>query len=100
MLQDQGNIKEIYYFFSHKFHFLNLDLLRSFQANFEFNSNELNKNSTEQKNEIKSLGKININWQVSDTTNISRFILQWRSSKDLHIQQKTIPSNETSTTIG
>jgi hypothetical protein len=73
-----------------------LDLLRSLKANFEFNHYEIN----EKTNEIKSIGKINIRWTVSDTKNISHFILQWRSSKDSNIQQKTIASNETSTTIG
>ncbi len=77
-----------------------LDLLLSFQANFEFNLNETNENTTEQRNEIKSLGKINVQWTVSNTTNISHYILQWHSSKDLRSQQKTIASNETSAIIG
>jgi hypothetical protein len=101
LLKNQGDIrKKITLFFFYKFHFLNLDLLRSFQANFEFNHDQSNENTTEKRNQIKPLGKININWTVSNTKNISHFILQWRSSKDLHIQQKTIPNNETSTTIG
>jgi len=79
---------------------LNLDLLRSFQTNFEFNHNESNENTIKQRNEIKPLGKLNVNWKVSDTKAISHFILQWRSSKDLHVYQKTIASDETSATIG
>jgi hypothetical protein len=79
---------------------LHLDLLRSFQANFEFNPNESNAKTTKQRNEVNSLGKININWQVSNTKPISHFILQWRSSEDLRIQEKIIASNDTSSTIG
>ncbi len=79
---------------------MHLDLLRSFQANFEFNPNESNEKSTKQKNEVNPLGKIHLNWQVSNTKPISHFILQWRSSEDLRIQEKIIASNETSSTIG
>ena len=80
--------------------FLSVDLLRSFQANFELNHDENKETAVEQRKEIKPIGKINLNWTVSDTKNISHFILQWRSSKDLRVQQKTVASNETSTTIG
>jgi len=79
---------------------LHLDLLRSFQANFEFNPNESNEKTIKKRNEVNSLGKININWQVSNTKPISHFILQWRSSEDLRIQEKIIASNDTSFTIG
>jgi hypothetical protein len=98
MLKNDGKIiNKISYFVF--ISFLGLDLLRSFQANFEFNPNEPKENKTKQQNQVESLGKINLNWTVSNTTNISHFILQWRSSKDLHTQQKTIPSNETLSTI-
>ncbi len=79
---------------------LYLDLLRSFQANFEFHHTVTKENTIEQRNEVKPLGKINIHWAVSDTTNISYFILQWYSSKDLRVQQKNFTKNETSFTIG
>ncbi|CAF3616975.1 unnamed protein product [Adineta steineri] len=75
------------------------DLLRSFQANFEFHHHVTRDNIIEQRNEIKPLGKINIHWIVSNIENISYFILQWHSSKDSYIQQKLFKSNETSFTI-
>ena len=84
------------YDLSHCFLLLYLDLLRSFQANFEFNHDVSEGNKTD----VKPLGKINVNWTISDTKNISHFILQWRSSNDLRIQQKTVASNETAFTIG
>ncbi|CAF4380620.1 unnamed protein product, partial [Adineta steineri] len=76
------------------------DLLRSFQANFEFHHHVTKENIIQQRNEIKPLGKINIHWIVSNAENISYFILQWHSSKDSYIQQKLFRSNETSFTIG
>ncbi len=79
---------------------LSLDLLHSFQANFEFHHTVTRENTIEQRNEVKPLGKINIHWTVVDTENISHFILQWHSSKDLRIQQKSFTKNETSFTIG
>jgi hypothetical protein len=93
MLKAKGKIK---FNLSHYFLLLYLDLLRSFHANFEFNHDV----STGNDAEVKSLGKINVNWTVTETKNVSHFILQWRSSKDLRIQQKTVASNETSSTIG
>ncbi|CAF4544485.1 unnamed protein product, partial [Rotaria sp. Silwood1] len=75
------------------------DILRSFRANFEFNPHESNENTTKQRNEVQSLGKINVQWEVSDSKNISHFILQWHSSKDLSIQHKIVAANETSFTI-
>ncbi|CAF0725940.1 unnamed protein product [Rotaria sordida] len=75
------------------------DFLRSFRANFEFNPHESNENTIRQQNNAQSLGQINIQWEVSDSKNISHFILQWHSSKDLQIQHKIIPANETSFTI-
>jgi len=79
---------------------LYLDLLRSFQANFEFHHTVTKENTVEDRNEVKPLGKINIHWTVSDTNNISHFILQWHSSKDLRVQQKNFDKNQTSFTIG
>ena len=76
-------------------------LLQAFQANFEFNRHENKEVATEQqRNATQSIGKINVNWKVSSGKDISHFLLQWHSSKDLHIQQKLVPSNETSATIG
>lgn len=77
-----------------------LDLLRSFQANFEFHHTVTKQNTTEQRNEVKHLGKINVQWAISDTKNISQIILQWHSSKDLRVQQKIFNKNETSFNIG
>lgn len=85
--------KNIFAFFKCSFFVRSLDLLRSFKAEFEFNEN----NDTNKK---QSLGKINIQWTVSDTTNISHFIVEWHSSQDLRPQQKTVPTNETSMLIG
>jgi hypothetical protein len=79
---------------------LYLDLLRSFQANFEFHHTVTKENTVEERNEVKPFGKINIHWTVSNTNNISHFILQWHSSKDLRVQQKNFNKNETSFTIG
>ncbi len=70
------------------------------KAIFEFNHTEDNEMAIEQENQRKPIGKMNIHWTVSNTKDISHFILQWYSSKDLLVQQKTIASNETSTTIG
>jgi hypothetical protein len=80
--------------------FLSLDLLRSFQANFEFHHTVTRQNTTEDRNEVKPIGKINIHWTVADIQNISHFTLQWHSSKDLRVQQKDFTKNETSFTIG
>jgi hypothetical protein len=77
-----------------------LDLLRSFQANFEFHHNVTKENTTEQRNEVKPLGKINVHWTVSDTKNISHIILQWHSLKDSRVQQKIFGINQTTFTIG
>jgi hypothetical protein len=77
-----------------------LDLLRSFQANFEFHHHVTKENTIEQRNEVKPLGKINIHWTVMNTKNISHIILQWHSSNDLRVQKKTFEINETSFTIG
>ena len=86
--------KNIFFFQVFLFCFvLSLDLLRSFKAEFEFNEN----NDT---NKDQPLGKINVKWTVSDTTNISHFVLEWHSSQDLRPQQKTVPTNETSMLIG
>ncbi|CAF2333699.1 unnamed protein product [Rotaria sp. Silwood2] len=75
------------------------DFLRSFRANFEFNPYESNEKTMRQRNEVQSLGKINVQWEVSNSKNISHFILQWRSSKDLSTQHKIVAANETSSTI-
>ncbi|CAF0920401.1 unnamed protein product [Adineta ricciae] len=75
------------------------DLLRSFQANFEFYHFLAKENIIEQTNEVKSLGKINVNWTVCKTKAISHYILQWQSSKDQRVQKKTFKSTETSFTI-
>ncbi|CAM4854988.1 unnamed protein product [Rotaria socialis] len=75
------------------------DLLRSFQANFEFNHNDSNENIFQRQNEMKPLGKINVKWEVSNSKNILHYILQWHSSKDLYIQQKIVKNDETSSTI-
>ncbi|CAF0883109.1 unnamed protein product [Adineta steineri] len=77
----------------------NEDLLDSFQADFEFNYNDSNEITNNRRNEVTSLGKINVTWEVSDPEKVSHFIIQWRSSKDLRIQEKIVPSNETSCTI-
>ncbi|CAF0740560.1 unnamed protein product, partial [Didymodactylos carnosus] len=70
------------------------DVLKSVHASFEFHHYVTNENTSEEKNEIKPLGKIHIRWSVTDTKNISHFILQWRSSKDLRTQQLTLGSTE------
>ncbi|UJR13408.1 hypothetical protein I4U23_000423 [Adineta vaga] len=76
------------------------DLLRSFQANFEFHHHVTKENTVEQRNEVKPLGKINVHWTIlDDIKTISHIILQWQSSKDLRIQQKTFKPTETSFTI-
>ena len=77
-----------------------LDLLSSFQANFEFHHYVTKENTTADRNEIKPLGKINVHWTVSNARDISHFILQWHSSKDLRVQQKILNNNQTSFTIG
>ncbi|CAF3704714.1 unnamed protein product [Rotaria sp. Silwood1] len=77
----------------------NQDLLRSFQANFEFHHNVTKENTIQQRNEVKPLGKINVHWTVSNIESVSHFILQWHSSKDLRIQQRALNNNETSFTI-
>ena len=76
-----------------------LDLLRSFQANFEFHHTVTRVNTFEARNEVKPLGKINVKWTVSESKNISHFILQWHSSKDSRVQQKHFTKNERSFTI-
>ena len=80
--------------------FFHLDLLRSFRANFEFNKDKSNNNGAEQPINVEPLGKINVCWEVSDSANISQFILQWHSSKDLIIKQEKLNVNQTSLTIG
>ncbi|CAF1293197.1 unnamed protein product [Rotaria sordida] len=77
----------------------NQDLLRSFQANFEFHHNVTKENTIQQRNEVKPLGKINVHWTISNMEDISHFILQWHSSKDLRIQQRILNNDETSFTI-
>ncbi|CAF4731160.1 unnamed protein product, partial [Rotaria socialis] len=77
----------------------NDDLLQSFQAKFEFHHHVTKENTTEERNEVKPLGKINVRWKASDLDNISHFILKWHSSKDLCVQQKIFHSKETSFTI-
>lgn len=77
-----------------------LDLLQSFQAKFEFHHQVTRENTMEERNEVKPLGKISVNWSVSDEESVSHFILKWHSSKDLRVQQKTLPYTETSFTIG
>lgn len=79
---------------------LYLDLLQSFQAKFEFHHYITKENTMEQRNEVKPLGKINVNWTISNIKTISHTILQWHSSKDLNIQQRFFNNNETSFTIG
>ena len=74
-------------------------MLRSFQANFEFHHTVTRENTTEERNEVKPLGKINVHWTVADSSNISHVILQWYSSKDLRVQQKNFTKNETAFTI-
>jgi hypothetical protein len=77
-----------------------LDLLRSFHANFEFHHYVTKENTIGERNEIKSLGKINVKWSIAENKDLSHVLLQWHSSKDLRIEQKTFKSNEQSFTIG
>ncbi|UJR33951.1 hypothetical protein I4U23_021369 [Adineta vaga] len=74
-------------------------LLQSCQVHFEFNHDDLINEFSKQENGPTSLGKLIVDWKVSSTKDISHFVLQWRSSKDLRIQEKTIACNETSATI-
>ena len=104
MLKTQGKIKakKSIVFSVWKFCiFLHLDILRSFRANFEFNHDESDGNEVEQKNQIKKpLGKLNVNWEVTNPENISHFIIHWRSSKDLRLENRKVASTERSFTIG
>ncbi|CAF1469981.1 unnamed protein product, partial [Adineta ricciae] len=73
--------------------------LRSFRANFEFYHDNSMSRSLVDPNNPSPLGKINVEWKIGRSKNISHFILQWRSSKDLRIQEKTLACNETSAII-
>ena len=46
------------------------------------------------------MGKINVNWEISVAEHIKHFILQWRSSKNLRVENKIVHSKERSFTIG
>ena len=76
------------------------DLLRSFQCFFEFHHNVTKENIRQERNEVKPLGKIHLQWTSEDPTQIHKFILRWFSSKNPQVKEKTFGNTQTSFIIG